>query len=42
MIYAKPAVSWFVRWSKAFCDDPGGVTAVAGVQLPGTVEEAER
>ncbi|XP_064886117.1 gastrotropin isoform X2 [Columba livia] len=28
-------------WSKAFCDDPGGVTAVAGVQLPGTVEEAE-
>ncbi|KAK2540836.1 Fabp6 [Columba livia] len=31
-----------IGWSKAFCDDPGGVTAVAGVQLPGTAEEAER
>ncbi|KAK2510226.1 Fabp6 [Columba guinea] len=31
-----------IGWSKAVCDDSGGVTAVAGVQLPGTAEEVER
>ncbi|XP_064886126.1 gastrotropin isoform X4 [Columba livia] len=42
-LWTKDIFHWapWPRWSKAFCDDPGGVTAVAGVQLPGTVEEAE-
>nr|XP_021144793.1 gastrotropin isoform X2 [Columba livia]XP_021144794.1 gastrotropin isoform X2 [Columba livia] len=42
-LWTKDIFHWapWPRWSKAFCDDPGGVTAVAGVQLPGTAEEAE-